>query len=118
MFGLLIGKMTPDIKLSQEDAERAQQVMSSLSPETIDRLVIKHYLYIHAFIVSRFLDFGFCLIKDVVGLLQIKLADRIKTACEGAVKTKNWLLGRQGFLMVVFMLLFAIFLHWLGFIGN
>ncbi|KAL7588628.1 hypothetical protein Lser_V15G37094 [Lactuca serriola] len=74
----------PDMR--EEDAERAQQVMSSLSPETIDRL--------------------------------IKLADRIKTACEGAVKTKNWLLGRQGFLMVVFMLLFAIFLHWLGFIGN
>ncbi|CAH1424769.1 unnamed protein product [Lactuca virosa] len=79
-------EMTPDIKFSREDAERAQQVMSSLSPETIHRL--------------------------------IKLADLIKTACEGAVKTKNWLLGRQGFVMVVCMLLFAIFLHWLGFIGN
>ncbi|CAI9262181.1 unnamed protein product [Lactuca saligna] len=74
----------PDMR--EEDAERAQQVMSSLSPETIDTL--------------------------------IKLADRIKTACEGAVKTKNWLLGRQGFVMVVCILLFAIFLHLLGFIGN
>eukprot|EP00249_Psilotum_nudum_P020780 c27843_g1_i1 orf=586-2181(-) len=74
------------IKLSPEEARRAQKAMSNLSPDDLDRLM--------------------------------RWADKFQRLGEHARRTKNFLLGKPGLMLAVLMLIIAVILHYLGYIGG
>ncbi|MBA0622642.1 hypothetical protein Godav_008168, partial [Gossypium davidsonii] len=123
MFASMMKNMSPDImenmgeqfglKHSREDA-KAQEAMASLSPEELDRKCgfVFTLLQLHPYHLSS--SSKLSLIEPVV----MRWADRIQKGVEGAKKAKTWLLGKPGMILALCMLILAVVLHRLGFIGR
>lgn len=101
------------MKLSQEDAAKAQQAMASLSPDALEKMVrIRFSKTKRTFKVD-------CIVVSIVNtLLQMRWADRAQTGMEKAKKAKKWLFGKGGLIFAILMLVLAMVLHRLGYIGN
>lgn len=50
--------------------------------------------------------------------VQMVWAERAQKASEQARRAKNWLLGKPGLVLAVVMLVIAVILHRLGYIGS
>ncbi|GBG62457.1 hypothetical protein CBR_g30778 [Chara braunii] len=70
------------MKMTPEQARKAQEAMSSLRPEDLDSVM--------------------------------RWAERVQKASEAAKSTKNWLLGRQGLVLAIALLLVAVLGHVMG----
>ncbi|KAA3471694.1 outer envelope protein 61-like [Gossypium australe] len=154
MFASMMKNMSPEMmanmseqfgmKLSREDAAKAQQAMSSLSPDDLDRMaqVIEHlssYFNWKFNGSDMFRSLNCCrsfaeilsqgshpTLRNLIFLevpprpleFGMRWVDRIQRGAEGAKKAKNWLLGKPGMILAICMLILAVILHRLGFIGS
>lgn len=58
------------------------------------------------------------ILKGYVPVVQMVWADRAQKAHGHATRAKNWLFGKPGLVLAIVMLVVAMILHRLGYIGS